>query len=259
MTVRRGVLAEGFEKGARMSYPVHFLSDGTSSSLAELWSMAARGVAQLSGGVTVAAMLTASQDCVAVVLAAVRAGARLVSLPLPPRGTAAEAYPALLIELVNRSGADLLVVDRSLLHIVPEMAIPVLSFDQVLRGRGIDGSGEGFTLVQCSSGTTGDPRGIELGEAAIENNLQAILTRLGVCERQSLVSWLPLSHDMGLIGGILAPLYAGYRSVFINPKTFVQRPIRWLQIISDYGATTPLGSLVLPLVYCNSAIESLDK
>lgn len=48
---------------------------------------------------------------------------------------------------------------------------------------------------------------------------------------------LPFFHDMGLIGGLLAPLYVGARTVVISPRTFLQRPIRWLQCISDYGAT----------------------
>ena len=51
------------------------------------------------------------------------------------------------------------------------------------------------------------------------------------------VTWLPLYHDLGLIGGVLQPLYAGYHSAIMAPATFLQRPYRWLQAISKWRAT----------------------
>lgn len=56
-------------------------------------------------------------------------------------------------------------------------------------------------------------------------------------ERWLIVSWLPHYHDMGLIGGILQPIYAGRPAVFMSPQDFLQHPARWLHAVSDYGAT----------------------
>ncbi len=79
-------------------------------------------------------------------------------------------------------------------------------------------------------------------------NLQMISTGFGITPDRSdsnlaetSVSWLPFFHDMGLIGGVLAPIYLGLQSIFLSPQSIVQRPLRWLQAISDYRAIVSGG------------------
>jgi acyl-CoA synthetase (AMP-forming)/AMP-acid ligase II len=75
----------------------------------------------------------------------------------------------------------------------------------------------------------------------ISNNLQHIFREFGGSRPNVLVNWLPVFHDMGLIGGILAPLYGGWPTVLMSPGEFVQRPIKWLKLITKYGATISGG------------------
>lgn len=56
-----------------------------------------------------------------------------------------------------------------------------------------------------------------------------------------MISWLPLFHDMGLIGGLLQPLFVGYPLVLTSPRYFMERPVRWLQLLSQYKGTISGG------------------
>lgn len=100
-----------------------------------------------------------------------------------------------------------------------------------------------LAFLQYTSGSTSDPKGVMVSHANLLNNLECIRKSFGIGDTEDdLVSstgvfWLPAYHDMGLIGGILTPLYMGGRSVLMSPTAFLQRPMRWLQSISDYHAT----------------------
>ena len=98
-----------------------------------------------------------------------------------------------------------------------------------------------IALLQYTSGSTSDPRGVIVTHANLLHNEEAIRRAFDLSERSIVVSWLPLFHDMGLIGTLLQPLYAGAMSVLMSPNAFLQRPSRWLQAISRYGATTSGG------------------
>jgi acyl-CoA synthetase (AMP-forming)/AMP-acid ligase II/acyl carrier protein len=100
-----------------------------------------------------------------------------------------------------------------------------------------------LAFLQYTSGSTSDPKGVMLTHENLLTNLDCIRQSFGIGEiEDDLISatgvfWLPAYHDMGLIGGILTPLYMGGRSVLMSPAAFLQRPMRWLQAISDYRAT----------------------
>jgi 8-amino-7-oxononanoate synthase len=99
-------------------------------------------------------------------------------------------------------------------------------------------SGSGLAMLQYTSGSTGEPRGVMLAhENLLENS--AVIHRVSAHRAtDSGVFWLPPFHDMGLIGGILQPVYAGRPAALMAPATFLQRPLRWLEAISRYRATT---------------------
>lgn len=92
-----------------------------------------------------------------------------------------------------------------------------------------------LALVQFSSGTTLQPRPVELTYANLRANVDAMLTLLA--GHRSCVSWLPLYHDMGLIGGLLTALAAPGDLTLLKPAEFAARPGRWLQTLSDTRAT----------------------
>ena len=104
--------------------------------------------------------------------------------------------------------------------------------------RAPDVTGASLAMLQYTSGSTGDPRGVMLAHSNLLHN-SAVIHR--VSQHRPLdngVFWLPPFHDMGLIGGILQPIYAGLSAALMAPATFLQRPLRWLEAMSRYGATT---------------------
>lgn len=92
-------------------------------------------------------------------------------------------------------------------------------------------------FLQFTSGSTGDPKGVILSHANLMANVRAMGQALEVGPEDVLVSWLPLYHDMGLIGAWFGPLYYAVPLVIMSPLTFLARPERWLQAIHRYKGT----------------------
>lgn len=98
-----------------------------------------------------------------------------------------------------------------------------------------------LAFLQYTSGSTGTPKGVMVTHGNIIHNQQLIQQAFGQSEQSIVVSWLPLFHDMGLIGNVLQPMYLGISCILMPPVAFLQKPIRWLQVISKYRATTSGG------------------
>ncbi len=93
-------------------------------------------------------------------------------------------------------------------------------------------------LIQYTSGSTGTPKGVMLTHRNLTANCKMITALFGQTrEDSSGVSWLPLYHDMGLIGGVLEPLYLGGSMTLMSPVAFLTRPLRWLKAVSKYKCT----------------------
>jgi acyl-CoA synthetase (AMP-forming)/AMP-acid ligase II/acyl carrier protein len=104
-----------------------------------------------------------------------------------------------------------------------------------------DISSESLAFLQYTSGSTGDPKGVMVSHRNILYNEEMIKQAFGHTKKTVVVGWLPMFHDMGLIGNVLQPLYLGIPSIFISPIAFLQKPLRWLQAITRYKATTVGG------------------
>ena len=102
-------------------------------------------------------------------------------------------------------------------------------------------SGETLAFLQYTSGSTGTPKGVMVTHGNLLHNEQMIQKAFGHTSQSIFVGWLPLFHDMGLIGNVLQPLYLGTPCILMSPVIFLQKPVRWLQAISRYKARTSGG------------------
>lgn len=94
-----------------------------------------------------------------------------------------------------------------------------------------------LALLQYTSGSTGQPKGVMLTHANLLANIRAMGQAAAVGSEDVFVSWLPLYHDMGLIGAWLGSLYFAMPLVLMSPLAFMARPERWLRAISRHGGT----------------------
>ncbi|MBD2534575.1 fatty acyl-AMP ligase [Nostoc flagelliforme FACHB-838] len=98
-----------------------------------------------------------------------------------------------------------------------------------------------LAFLQYTSGSTGTPKGVMVSHGNLLHNLSLIYHCFEHQPHSQGVIWLPPYHDMGLIGGVLQPLYGGFPVILMSPITFLKKPFRWLQAISRYKATTSGG------------------
>ena len=94
--------------------------------------------------------------------------------------------------------------------------------------------GDTLAFLQYTSGSTAAPKGVMVSHANLLHNERLIKTAFEHTEDSTVVGWLPLYHDMGLIGNILQPLYMGTSCVLMSPFAFLQKPVRWLEAISRH-------------------------
>ncbi|HNO94681.1 MAG TPA: AMP-binding protein, partial [Anaerolineales bacterium] len=99
-------------------------------------------------------------------------------------------------------------------------------------------SPDALAFLQYTSGSTSQPKGVMLSHGNLMHNLEAISRGFHIDETVMGIFWLPSYHDMGLIGGILEPMYLGGATTLMSPPSFLQRPVRWLEAITRYRGNT---------------------
>jgi amino acid adenylation domain-containing protein len=100
---------------------------------------------------------------------------------------------------------------------------------------------DSIAFLQYTSGSTSAPRGVVVSHGNLMHNSGLIYRAFGSSPATRAVTWLPPYHDMGLIGGILQPLYGGFPITLMSPADFLRAPLRWLEAISRFSATTSGG------------------
>ncbi len=207
----------------------------------------------LSPGAKVAIMLPTSLGYFAAFMGALMAGGVPVPLYPPMRLDRIAEYIGRCTNILDNAQAQILVTfDRAarVADIARDRVAAVqhvLAIETLLPAAGtlsLHGSAaraaiasQDTALIQYTSGSTGDPKGVELTHAAVLANIRASAAGCGLMPTDVLVSWLPLYHDMGLIAGWLMPLFAGVPVVLCSPLLFLTRPAWWLRALSDYRAT----------------------
>ncbi len=101
--------------------------------------------------------------------------------------------------------------------------------------------GSALAFLQYTSGSTGMPKGVMLSHTNLLANLQMMDEGFGLTKDDVAAGWLPLFHDMGLIGLVLYPLYKGMRCILMPPAAFLQKPLRWLSMISRFKVTASVA------------------
>jgi len=276
-----------FRADASATRPHLFLSEDDSEAqpitFAELYQgaqavasrLAARGIGR---GDTVALMLPTSREFFLTFAGVLLAGGVPVPIYPPVRADRIAEYAERQSAILHNAEARLLGTFReaelvakllrpkvpSLQHIVT--AADLLS-ENTARGAAsprlpLDAHSPDLALLQYTSGSTGNPKGVQLTHANLLANVRAIGEALAIRPDDVGVSWLPLYHDMGLIGAWLMPLYFGIPVVVLSPVSFLTRPARWLQALHRHrGTITAAPNFAYELAVRkieDSDIEGLD-
>lgn len=117
--------------------------------------------------------------------------------------------------------------------------------------------GEGIALLQYSSGTTGDAKGVAITHANLLHQARVICAAVEPAPEDVAVSWLPMYHDMGLVTGVVMPMYVGLHCWLMSPDAYVTRPLRWMQCISDARAAYCMAP-DFAYAHCASRIDDSD-
>ena len=177
------------------------------------------------------------------------AGAVIVVLPLPMRLSSIEEFVAQTRQRIRSARAKVCVVDSELAAFVkPEPGDPpMVGFAELATGdpaayRRPADDPDGLVILQFTSGSTSDPKGVMLPDRVLRANLDAIAVAAKLDpDDDVLVSWLPLYHDMGLVGLLTLPMSTGTALVLGAPQDFTSRPARWMDWLSTYGGTATAG------------------
>jgi fatty-acyl-CoA synthase len=229
--------------------------DAPALTFGELYDGAERVAAELAHrglgrGDCVAIMLPTSREFFLVHAGTLLAGATPVPIYPPFRADRIEEYAARQSTILANAGARLLVTFRKAERLAKLLKPRVPSLDAVTTasallesraaapmGASWHARGDDLALLQYTSGSTGRPKGVMLTHANLLANIRAFGEALGLRSDDFGVSWLPLYHDMGLIGAWLAPLYFGLPVAIFSPLAFLSRPVRWLRAFHRHRAT----------------------
>jgi fatty-acyl-CoA synthase len=222
-------------------------ADATSMAAA----MQARGVRL---GDNIAILGPTTRPLVTAIEATWLCGACLVMLPLPMRMGSIDGFISQTRDRISAADISMLLIDGQFSEFIApvEGDPPFVSFDEVLPADASarfpksayvrpDIDPDDVAVLQFTSGSTSHPKGVMLPHRQICANLDGAIAAADIRPDDVVVSWLPLYHDMGLIGLLTIPLITGISLVVGAPQDFLAKPVRWMQWISDYRGTLTAG------------------
>lgn len=257
--MRDRTLGELLSRASQSSRGVSFVDRKEDASFYsyEAIQQQARGVAGglqslgIRAGDVVAIVLPTSLDFYAAFFGASLAGGVPVALYPPFRLGRLQEYQARTTAMLVESGARLLMTSRSMARLITPsteeaaLELGTVTMDEIPLGslRSPEASPERPALIQFSSGSTRNPQSVRLTHRQVLANVEAIRQAIlrtypekaGLIHRT--VSWLPLYHDMGLVGSLITSLAHPSDLILLSPEDFVARPAMWLRAISRYRGT----------------------
>ena len=177
--------------------------------------------------------------------------AGMIAVPVFPPESAKQQHLARLLAIAADSQAACVLTSTTIIDVVASASegfgstelIPVDAVDESRAEHWIEHHPKrgDIAFLQYTSGSTATPKGVMVSHGNLMANERAIETGFSIGADDVFVSWLPLYHDMGLIGGLLQPIYRGIPAVLMSPTFFLQRPVRWLEAISRHRGTISGG------------------
>jgi acyl carrier protein len=226
----------------------------------DLWNGALLYAAHLADkgvgpGQTVAIMLPTSKEYLFCFYGVLLAGGIPVPLYPPARLATIEDHMTRHVGVLKSAGASVMVTIPEAKPLAWLLRAQVESLRAVMVPEDFTGSGTGSTagfvpvrgrsghigFLQYTSGSTGNPKGVVLTHANLLANVRAMAKGARATTEDVFVSWLPLYHDMGLIGGCFATMYCGFPVVLMSPLAFLSRPSQWLRAIHRHRGTISGG------------------
>ena len=200
----------------------------------------------------VALVLPEAQDFVPTFLGVIQGGG--VPVPLyPPMGVGQlGGYLEHSRHIVSASRSSLLITTRQIKAVIGKVHASAPDLREILLMSDLDGDAslwrdpglklEDTAFIQFTSGSTSKPKGVVVTHGNLAENSWAVMRDgLHSHDMDRGVSWLPLFHDMGLIGFVIAPIHHSVPVTFMSPMTFLKRPVSWLEILSRHKGTITYG------------------
>lgn len=251
----------------------------TPISYGDLWrestavanGLVARGLGRRD---TVALMLRTEREFFSSFFGILIAGCVPVPMYPPFRADRIEEYAQRQVRILRNANARLMITFQEVEKIASLLTGQAPSLESVVTGRSLtepgheavsgsrqpwraSHSGAEPALIQYTSGSTGQPKGVVLSHANLLANIRALASGLEVRGDDLMVSWLPLYHDMGLIGAWLGTLYVGAPLALMSPLAFLARPSRWLWSLSAHrGTFSPAPNFAYDL--CSHRIDDSE-
>ena len=201
----------------------------------------------------VAVLGPTSRELMTIVRGCWMAGIASMVLPLPMRMGSLEAFIDSTRARIRHGDAKLILIDDQLaeFYVAADGDPPIESMASVMPGAANVPTGDALELpphdperlviLQYTSGSTSEPKGVMIPDRVLSANLDATCEAAVLGPGETMVSWLPLYHDMGLVGFLALPMTKGVDLVQAAPQDFLAHPGNWMDWISEYGGTATAG------------------